>query len=821
VNILQAAADNGDGKLYRADQSDLETEIRRAFQDMLKRAASGTAASVLASGEGSGATLMQAAFYPRKKFVDSVTGKINYISWSGRLSSFWYYLDPRFVNASIREDNHDSNSKILDLAGDNIVQFYFDNVDEKTKAKRWLDSDGDGDSDFAIAPDVLFEDLDYLWEAGEKLWQRDPATRKIWTNNGGNVVEFLDDNATAAALEIKLQAADLIDARNIISYVRGVDDFDIDGDGFFDDVYRSRTVRINGVDGVWKLGDIVSSSPKITTWLPLNTYHHKYNDTTYGKPGEFPSLADPPGAAFVTTANYKQRGTVFIGGNDGMLHAFDLGTFQTHWAGKTATQKARVTNTANLGEEQWAFVPENVLPYLQYLRETDYCHVYSVDMTPYVFDASIGQGVGDESGNIRGSSDWRTILIGSMRLGGACKAPGAGGPNDVESPAANIGYSSYFALDVTDVLVDPTLTPKLLWEFTDSDLGFATSGPSVVRVGPKDLNGNWYAVIASGPTGPVDIATQQFMGRSDQPLTLYVLNLKDGTIAKKITTPIMNAFSGTIFDSTVDVDLDYQDEAVYIGYVRKDGAGSWETGGVGRLFTDESSNMNDWQWETLMDGIGPVTAGIERLHDSRNGKLWLYWGDGRYFYNRGTDDDDPTNTRRLYGIKEPRYNGGNLDISMGGPLGALDNVTGIAFPAEPASGWYINLDPEGTYPLGLNGNNIGLNAERVITDALGSTLGVAFFVSFMPYQDECAYGGKSFIWALQYNTGGIPKVLLQGKALVQTSTGSIEERDLSTAFTDKGGKRTSVIEGVPPTGQGLAILTSPPPINRELHRRER
>ena len=44
------------------DGYEIENAVRNALSTMLKRASSGTAASVLASGEGSGANLIQAVF---------------------------------------------------------------------------------------------------------------------------------------------------------------------------------------------------------------------------------------------------------------------------------------------------------------------------------------------------------------------------------------------------------------------------------------------------------------------------------------------------------------------------------------------------------------------------------------------------------------------------------------------------------------------------------------------------------------------------------------------------------------------------------------
>ena len=78
-------------------------------------------------------------------------------------------------------------------------------------------------------------------------------------------------------------------------------------------------------------------------------------------------------------------------------------------------------------------------------------------------------------------------------------------------PSKGLGYSSYFALDVTT----PN-DPQVLWEFSHPDLGFSTSEPAIVRIGNANQNGKWFAVFASGPTGPIDPNYRQFLGKSDQ-----------------------------------------------------------------------------------------------------------------------------------------------------------------------------------------------------------------------------------------------------------------------------------------------------------------
>ena len=96
-----------------------------------------------------------------------------------------------------------------------------------------------------------------------------------------------------------------------------------------------------------------------------------------------------------------------------------------------------------------------------------------------------------------------------------------------------------------------------------------------------------------------------------------------------------------------------------------------------------------------------------------------------------------------------------------------------------------------------------------------------FFTTLTPFDDICTSGGNTAIWAVKYDTGGAAGTLLQGKALIQVSTGAIEQVDLSTAFNQKSGRKTAAMEGVPPTSQGLSLMTTPSAVKRVLHMRER
>ncbi|MDA8121672.1 MAG: PilC/PilY family type IV pilus protein [Deltaproteobacteria bacterium] len=829
---------NGDGvpdTFYEATEGEeLEQAVRDAFSGILKRASSGTAASVLASGEGSGANLIQAVFYPRRRFGNDL------IWWTGSLQNLWYHVDPFFANATIREETT-VDSK-LNLANDYIVQFFYDPVAELTNVRRWADSNGDGVAD-STASTVTFESVGSLWEAGKKLWERDlsSSARNIYTNNIGGTLDtsstmtvFSVANAATLSPYIVPDAGDNV--TTIIRYVQGIDNTD-------DLTLRSRTATIGVDNNVWKLGDVVNSTPRIVASVPLNKYDSAYNDTTYKD--------------FIDNTAYKNRGMVFTGGNDGMLHAFRLGKLELSWTTPTqlATEKARITNPYTgtiLGDEAWAFIPKNALPYLKYLKDVDYCHLYYADLSPYVFDASINGA----TNALRTSDSWRTVLIGGMRTGGACANTCTTGQDCVKTPAADKGFSSYFAMDVTD----PT-TPSLLWEFSNPNLGFTTTGPAIVRIDglnavtsarDRNLNGEWYVVFGSGPTGPIDNTNNQFLGRSNQNLRFFVLNLKTGALVQTIDTGITYAFAGSMVNSVADFNLDYQDDAIYAGYVKRAGSSgsyTWTDGGVGRIVTKNTTpGSNVWAWSRVIDGIGPVTSSVARLQNKNYSTNWLFVGTGRYYYENpptagvvSPEIDDATGQRRLFGFREPCFTAYNTinpacttTVAFSTSDALFPNVTDIAnVPSESTAnsagfkGWYIDLDPSSTIGTTstyytYDGTTRPFRSERVITDPLATTSGVAFFTTYKPYADECALGGKSFLWALRYNTGGAPSAgVMKGKALVQVSTASVEQLNLADAFTEKDGRRTAAIEGVPPTAQGLSLLSQPPPVKRIMHMMER
>jgi type IV pilus assembly protein PilY1 len=872
--LMTNTAANGGTTLFPAsDPTQLYDQIDAAFSSVAARAASGTAASILSNSEGSGANILQAVFYPKKIF-DNAT----YATWIGEMLNLWYYVDPYINNSTIREDTNEDLK--LNLISDYVTRFTFDNASDRTMVQRYSDDNGDGSGDTAVGGLIDPDDVKTIWRAGRKLWERDLSVspRKLFTSlisggteiSGTGLMTFtygnndFSDNSTILQpyLQYPVEEPNTTNNAKAVKLMQWVHGYDFPGE---ESVIRNRTVKSGNIPaaavsnvstnlyvtnprdkgiGVWKLGDIISSTPRLQSTVRLNTYNLPrpggYNDKSY--------------ESYANSNEYATRGMVYVGANDGMLHAFNLGILSVKSSGY---QKASLSGT-NLGKEEWSFIPKNFLPYLRYLSDPAYAHQYSVDGRTVIFDASIGDtntgtcikssywecakltnsSVVTTANNLDPAKNtWRTIVIGGMGLGGASRSSCIDDVACVQTPiidpadaSKSLGYSSYFALDVTD-----PLNPKYLWEFSNNELGFATTGPAIVRVGDPNKNGRWFAVFGNGPFGEIDKNTQQFKGNSDHHLRFFIVDLRTGELVKTITTGIDNGFAGAMLGGAIDADRwdssttgNYQDDAIYVGYTKyMSESDDWTDGGVGRILTKESIDPNDatnpWEWSIVKDGIGPVTTSIARLQDKKNRDLWLFFGTGRYFYRDSVNLDDRDSRRALYGIKEPCYNtegkpGNYLDpacsVALSGSI--VDQTSSISTVEGTNGGWRIDLD---------NSTPPSEGAERVVTDTVALTNGSVFFTTFKPSLDICGYGGNSYLWGVKYNTGGQAAAnALQGKALIQLSSGEFKEVDLSTAFTDTGtlNRRMGVpMTGKPPSDAPPIVSNSQnKPVRKILHIKE-
>lgn len=884
---------SGNGKpdnyLEAGEGASLETSIMTAMDSIMADVSSGTAASILSNSEGSGANLLQAVFYPNKIFKNGTQ-----VDWIGEMQNLWYYVDPFIDLSTVREDTDFpttaaaiasgvNQEHILELKKDYAARFYFDLSTTKTFVELKQDNDGNGSGDTVKASQKDPDDVNSIWRAGKKLWAKSAASRTIHTSldgkdlfypsksvDGTTVGGFYYDSTIWKDDALKyLQAASADEASKIINYVRGADQ---DGYRVRKVDYASTPPATGYVSNIWKLGDIISSTPRIQSSIKLNSFNMEYpvgySDKSYG--------------AFISKDSYKKRGMVYVGANDGMLHAFKLGKLTVSGNSDISgvkvqgDVKATLTGT-NLGEEQWAYIPRNALPYLKYLGDKDnYKHLYYVDGSTTLADVSIAKPSGCTSDywncqkdNTDGTN-WKTVLIGSMGLGGATRKKGdpcAAGTKTgicvttpIFDPAdatneTGLGYSSYFALDITNQYYDASGVlaeqPSLKWEFSHPDLGYSTSGVAIVRINAQkpvvngagvvtshtsdpSKNGRWYAVFASGPTGPIDGNERQFYGKSNQTLKIFVVDINAtppfvlNTNYWIIDTHIPNAFSGSITTAAIDTDRwdsssvgNYQDDALYIGYTKAKVAGAtldpatdtWTEGGVIRVLTNDykvnSASEKDmtpasWTWSKLIEGsgannVGPVTSGVAKLQDRKNKKLWIYFGSGRFF----SGADDKSSQRSIYGVQDGCYTLSN-ELDKDCTLAALsrsdlnNQSTSSVDASITEKGWYINLGAEDV--------STQMGAERAITEPVAMTNGAVFFTTFKPTSNVCKFGGDSYLWGVDYKSGGeIAANAKRGKVLIQVSTGAFEEVSIKDALTAEGNRRLDT----PMTGKPPA---DPPPV---------
>jgi len=716
---------------YEATEGEtLRDKITEAIFDMMRRASSGTSVSVLStSAEGEG-SLFQAYFNYK------VEDGMRTVYWVGYLNGMW--ID-QFGN--IREDT--VQDQALVLTEDYIIQFFVD-TDGATKVRRYHDIDGDSVIDTGEYVDTqLISGISPIWEGGRKLALRDdtstPRTIYTWIDADNDGVKDLGEYASdkfvttqASTLQPYLNASSSTVSQNIIKFIRGQ----------YVSTMRERRLTIGTeTNKIWKLGDITYSTP-VAVGAPMMKYHVIYGDATYHQ----------------YYNQYKNRRVVvYAGANDGMLHAFNAGFYHEGDDSSTSGKVERGwysdpvgsrTNNADIGKELWAYIPYNLLPHLQWLTASSYCHVYYVDLKPKVFDARIFPVTGDATH----PGGWGTILIGGMRLGGgklSLTKSFSGLPS-----ATRVFRSAYFAIDITN----PD-APNLLWEFwdkadtTNTNLGFTTTYPTVMRVGPSDQVGSWYLIFGSGvATG---VGTQAGDG-STATRYVYILNLQTGALVRKVDMASVDSgiSNKKVFMAdpiTVDLAVDYQVDKGYIG------ATYYNAGWLGKMYRiniNEDTTPANWSFSTFMSLPKPVTAAPSAAVDLYN-RLWLYFGTGRYFNDADRSD---TSDQKLYGVWDPGT--GTVD-----PVSGLNDVTNI----KVYEGGYMDaVSPAGvdtTFQTYLaarrNEYSAGTKKGWYLTMTAGERSlhkptvlgGIVLFPTFKPTSDVCGYGGTSYLYGLYYETG--------------------------------------------------------------------
>lgn len=756
--------ENGDGNpdtyFEASEGSFLESALIQAFTDILRRSSSGTAVSVLATtGEGEG-SVYQAYFYPER--LENLESR----KWLG-------YIHALFVDkyGNLREDT-DGNGA-LDLTTDYIIKMAYD-ATLGTKIYKYADANGDGIKDTEEEGEeeeseqaYSLETISPIWRGGDKLWEMNPADRTIFTTTDGfNTIPFTPANMTT--LKPYLRAADDTESQNIINWIRGDDLTGITDAGHISG-YRKRDVTINNVNKVWKLGDIVYSTPTVVG-RPNENYDLLYGDSTY--------------SAF-RSVHIKRRQVVYVGSNDGMLHAFNAGCFDSmhhkYYPDVTGTgvSASCTTGSHSLGDELWGFIPRGILPHLKWNSLTNYTHVYHVDLKPKITDVKIFD---DDGTHVNG---WGTILIGGFRYGGKNISWTSGGTNYSASP-------EYFALDVTD-----PLNPRLLWTFSNASLGLSMSYPTVAKVGDE-----WFAIFGSGPTN-YDSNSNHTAFQAGGIFVLKISGGANGVVNSwtqntnfwKISTGNGTAFLADPI--SVDVDIDNDVDVIYIGENYRTGS-NWNAY-MRRLTTNKGSQTvpSAWILSTLGDinSIAGTKDVVKRITSSPSAamddsaNLLVYFGTGQFY---GTLDKNQTDTGAFYAIKDGCWDGscmtsytGLLDASSasvntngsvagvsGTCAGSVSSWSNLMSASYSCNGWavYFKNLAEST---DFTGNALIHAGERALSKPLVLG-GLVTWATYIPGIDVCSYEGESNVYATYYKTGtAYKKYVFKDQADLNTSTNPI------------------------------------------------
>jgi len=528
----------------------------------------------------------------------------------------------------------------------------------------------DGDcfcDDGAIATGVELKDIHTIWEAGRQLALIDDPDdaamgRKIFTSLDSAVgttlyggVEFSEANKDWLAPYFGVQDNSTWEylgtskndrVVNLIRFIRGYDS------GFEGTTsIRSRILAVDGTDRVWRLEDIVHSTP-VTVSMPMDNYGLLYRDESYQE-------------YFLT---YKDRETVvYTGANDGMLHAFTSWRYDPDQ--KKFVRPDAAPDWEEIGRELWAYIPRSLLPHLKWLPRRDYTHVYYVDLKPRVVDLKIFSPDATHPGG------WGTVLIGGLRMGGKSIPVTDDFDYDASTPDTSRDFvSSYFAIDVTD-----PRNPEVLWEKTYDGVNLTTSRPAVVKV-----QDTWYLVFGSGP--------EDYDGSSSGTGKIFVVNAATGVPYGDsngndwLFEPSEDeAFMGDAVG--LDYGLNYNVDSVYIGQTYDDrlnatkphdwkgsmyrigipwscgsGCASQSYGTVDSFDTDGDgvddcscgydTDPGNWRIGKLFESEAPITVSPSLSTDfDRN--IWVYFGTGRYLSEA---DKSTTQQQWLFGVKDPFFN---------------------------------------------------------------------------------------------------------------------------------------------------------------------
>ncbi|BFM14340.1 PilC/PilY family type IV pilus protein [Maricurvus nonylphenolicus] len=484
------------------------------------------------------------------------------------------------------------------------------------------------------------------------------------------------DEATAIPSEI---AANQVFGQNIVSFLRGKDDNEVDNGGVFRDRFDKR------------LGDIVHSSPSYV-----------------GAPGRaYPNFiegVDHPYSDFILQEENRDP-LVYVGGNDGMLHAFD----------------------ADDGDEVFAYIPGFLFDDsngkgLHYLADTSYSHIAYVDESPLAADVFI-------------NGAWRTYLIGGLRAGG----------------------KGVYVIDITDPssLSEAGAASIVKQEFTHPQLGYTFSRPLVGKMN----NGRWAAIFGNGYNGDGDGAAKLFVLYLDSTGGFELIDTASGAIANSDCNDAGSDCNGLSSPTVLDMTGDGTIDRVYAGDLHgnmwafdlsnKDST-KWDvaysdTGSPVPLFSACGGTTCTVANRQPITSLPVVRTHPSRLGDSTEPNLMVYFGTGQWI---SENDNLDVNTQTMYGVWDAGVSqltrnslqqqvvSGSATVTGGRDLSTND----VDYVVTSELGWFIDLPDTG---------------ERVVVEAV-SIGNIVFFNTTVPDSGSCNGGGYGYLMFADRMTGGQP-----------------------------------------------------------------
>ncbi|WP_460805701.1 pilus assembly protein [Microbulbifer agarilyticus] len=452
---------------------------------------------------------------------------------------------------------------------------------------------------------------------GTTKWQTEnddfasAALRDVYTHNGTAGVDFIWANLTTAQQDALKDGETDAEGQARLSWVRGAN---VTG-------LRERNSL---------LGDIVNSSPVFAG-------DQKYN---------FSNLSEVLGGLAYDTYHSSQkdnrRQVIYVGANDGMLHAFDAST----------------------GEELFAYIPSGVYDQLANMSETDYGsttnpHTYSMDGKLFVGDAFV-------------NGAWKNILVGSLGAGGR----------------------GIFALDVTNP--DGFDASDILFELTDADfpgIGNITGEPLIAPTGD-----GWKLIFGNGYNSENDRA-RLFAVDLENPLTeTQVIEVNDAgdnglagpALIANADGEVITAYAGDLLGNMWKFDLSANN------------ASNWDvalsSGGINvPLFTALDSSGNP-QPITSTPTLG--------LNGEMNNAIMVYFGTGQYMASTDNTVGTVVNTFYAIADEDTQVTGRDqlFQKSISTEADGVREVAGNADTSfwETKKGWYLDL----SYGGGVTGERV-------------------------------------------------------------------------------------------------------------------